>query len=365
MNANHLKTMTKPILFLSFLIISATSYAQKINTKKLDTLLESIASSNKFMGSILVLKDGKVIASKNVGYADRSSKTKITRSTKYRVGSITKTYTATMIFQAIDEHKLTLDGTIDRFFPKIQNANKISIRNLLSHKSGIPNFTKSEDYSTYHTTGKTPEELMRIFENSGSNFEPNTRTEYSNSNYVLLSYILEKVYNKPYAEILREKIIQPLKLTQTYFGGKIDLQKHEACSYQLDSVWTKQSETEMTMLTGAGAIVATPREVLKFVDALFNKNLISKSSLAEMKKDFLGLGDFSFENRQSYGHTGHVDGFNCLYGYFPEDNISFIITSNGSGLDNNDIALGLLSIIFNLPYEIPEIFKPTEVQVKK
>lgn len=116
----------------------------------------------------------------------------------------------------------------------------------------------------------------------------------------------------------------------------------------------------MLMLTGAGAIISTPTDVLKFADAVFNGTVISSASLKamlEFNEEYgLGIGEFSFEDNLSYGHTGHVDGFYSMYGYFPQDRISFAITSNGTTINTNDIAVGLLSIIFNIPYEIPTEF---------
>lgn len=347
MFSNRLK-LTKQIAIFSFIAFNLFTYSQTINQKRLDSLCNAIDASQQFMGSIIVKKNGKIISTINSGYADLTSQKKNTKATKYRIGSITKTFTATLIFMAIEENKLQLDDTLVEFFPKIPNANKITIRNLLNHKSGIPNFTKAPNYLTYNTIGKTQEEMLAIFENAPSNFEPNSASEYSNSNYLLLSYILEKIYKKTYNELLTEKITKPLKLSQTYFGHTINTKNNEAYSYKWQKTWIKETETNLAMLTGAGAIVSTPTEVLQFVDALFNEKLIKKNSLEEMKKDFLGLGDFTFENIQSYGHTGHLDGFNCLFGYFPKEKISFIIASNGNKTDNNDIAVNLLNIIFDI-----------------
>lgn len=138
------------------------------------------------------------------------------------------------------------------------------------------------------------------------------------------------------------------------------MNKNEASSYELDSIWKKQPETNLNLFLGAGAIVSTPTDVIKFLEALFRDKIISQASLSEMKlikEDFgLGIGELPFEDKLSYGHSGHIDGFNSDFGYFPKEKISFVITSNGTVINNNDIALDMVSIIFNFPYEIPKKF---------
>jgi D-alanyl-D-alanine carboxypeptidase len=348
------------LIILALTLFWGTSYSQNLNFAKLDSLFKSIEASNKFMGSIAISENGKILYTKSIGYSDVETSQKSNKQTKYRIGSITKIFTAVLILKAVEEKKLKLDETIEKYFPKIKNANKISVRHLLTHRSGIHNFTKDKDYLTYNIKGKSKIEMIDIISNFESDFEPNSKANYSNSNFVLLSYILEDIYSQSFAEILKNKIVKPLKLYNTYFGNEINTSKNEANSYDLDTTWKKQPETNMSILTGAGAIVSTPNDVLRFVQAVFKNKIISMASLKameEVRDDYgMGIGEFPFEEKMSYGHTGHLDGFSSLFGYFPKENISFVITSNGSSVNNNDIALGLLNIIFNLPYQIPTKF---------
>lgn len=348
------------LIILALTLFLGTTYSQNLNLAKLDSLFKSIEISNKFMGSIAISENGKILFSKSIGYSDVETSQKSNKQTKYRIGSITKTFTAVLILKAVEEKRLTLDETIEKYFPKIKNANNISVRNLLTHRSGIHNFTKDKDYLSYNIKGKSKVEMIDIISTFESDFEPNSRANYSNSNFVLLSYILEEIYSQSFAKILKNKIVKPLNLHNTYFGSKINTSKNEANSYDLDTIWKKQPETNMPILTGAGAIVSNPIDVLKFVEAVFKNKIISKESLnamEEVRDDYgMGIGEFPFEEKMSYGHTGHLDGFSSLFGYFPNENISFAITSNGSSINNNDIALGILNIIFNLPYQIPTKF---------
>jgi D-alanyl-D-alanine carboxypeptidase len=262
-----------------------------------------------------------------------------------------------LVLKAVEEKKVKLDEPIFKFFPRVKNAHKITIRHLLTHRSGIHNFSEDEDYSTYNFKGKSKSEMVDMISHAVSDFEPDLESNYSNSNYVLLSYILEKIYGDSYASILKKKIVKPLNLTDTYFGDKIDSQKNEAKSYDLDTTWKVLPETNISMFTGAGAIVSTPVDVLKFVQAVFNHKIISMTSLKtmeEVRDDYgMGIGEFPFEDNISFGHTGHLDGFRSMFGYFPKQDISFVIISNGSSINNNDIALGLLNTIFNIPHKTP------------
>lgn len=356
--------MKKLLLIFLITLFTATSFAQKFDKEKLDLYFQTLENNNKFMGSVALSENGKIIYTKSIGFSDVESKTKPNETTKYRIGSISKSFTSVLVFKAVEENKLSLDTNISKYFPNIKNADKISISNLLNHRSGIHSFTDNENYLSWNTQKKSEEELLKIIEDGGSDFEPNSKADYSNSNYVLLSLILEKIYKKPYSEILQEKIIKPIGLKNTYVGGKINLENNEAHSYIFENNWIKETETDLSIPLGAGAIVSTPSDLLQFADALFNGKIISEKSLNLMEtiKDDYGSGLFQmpFGTKKAYGHTGGIDGFSSNYGYFPEEKVAFALTSNGSNYTNNNIAIAVLSAVFNQPYEIPA-FKTFEL----
>ena len=343
-------------ILLTFLTFH-TGFSQTIDKEKLDTYFQALESNNKFMGSVAIYKDEKIIYTKSVGFSDVATNKKPNDSTKYRIGSISKTFTATLVFKAIEEKKLTLSQRIEKYFPAIKNADKITVGNLLNHRSGIHNFTNDPEYLEYNTQKKSEKEMIDIIAKAGSDFEPNSKAAYSNSNYVFLTYILEKIYEKPYSEILKEKITTPLKLENTYFGGKINIENNECYSYIYLGSWIKQTETDMSIPLGAGAVISTPSDLVTFSEALFNYKIISKESLESMKtlQDNYGMGLFQipFYDKMSYGHTGGIDGFSSVFGYFPNENCAFAFTSNGSNYENNNISIVLLSSLFNQPFEIP------------
>ena len=343
-------------LFISILSIQI-GLTQTLDTSKLNDYFKSLDSNNKFMGSVALFNNGELVYNNQIGYADIETKQKPNQYTKYRIGSISKTFTATLVLKAIEEEKISLDKTLKNYFPNIPNSNLITISNLLYHRSGIHNYTNDKAYLKYNTKQKSKKEMLSIISKFDSDFKPNSKFEYSNSNYLLLSYILEKTYNKTYSEILNEKIINPIGLKNTFFGSKINLDKNESFSYSYKGKWEKQTETNMSILLGAGGIVSTPNDLLQFSAALFNYKIISKNSLSKMVtlEDNYGMGLFKipFYDKFSFGHTGGVDGFSSVFSYFPKEKCAFALTSNGTIYDNNKISIVLLSALFNKSFDIP------------
>lgn len=354
--------------FLSFaftFFLFTSSFAQNFNSANLDSLFNILEANKKYMGNVAVTQNGKTIYAKAIGKADIETGKDANTDSKYRIGSISKTFTATLIFKAIEEKKLTLNQSINSYFPNVKNANKITIGNLLNHRSGIFNLTNDPNYLKNNTKPKSRTELVNIINASPSIFEPNSKAEYSNSNYVILSIILEKIYKKTYPEILNEKIINPLKLKNTYYGAKINLANNEVNSYAFTGIWLKQPETDMSIPLGAGGIVSNPADLNTFIAALLNGKLVTKPNVELMKtiKDDYGMGltKIPFYNHLGFGHGGAIDGFTSLLFYFPSDQLSVAITSNGNNYENNQILIALLSAYYNKPFDIPSF---TEIAVK-
>ena len=348
------------IILTIFLIgvLTQVGFAQSFDKTKLDNYFNTLESNNKFMGSVAVSKDGVIIYSRSIGFSDVENQVRSDENSKYRIGSISKTFTSVLVFKALEEKKLSLNQTIDKYFPTIKNAKKITIKHLLSHRSGIHNFTNDEDYLTWHTHPKTEKEMIEIITKAGSDFQPDSKAEYSNSNFVLLTYILEKVFKKSYSELLQEYITKPVGLKNTYFGGKIEPGKNECKSYSFIGSWKVGPETDTSIPLGAGGIISTPSDLTKFSDALFGGKLLKSENLEIMKtiKDNYGIGLFQipFYDKVGFGHTGGIDSFSSVFSYFPDGNISYALTSNGTNINNNDISIAVLSAVFNKPYVIPE-----------
>ncbi len=333
--------------------ISFSVQAQTFNASKIDSLLTSLEEKDKVMGSIFISKENKKIYQKSIGYSSIENNLKASDKTKYRIGSITKMFTAVMIFQLIENNILTIETPLKDFFPKIQNSEKITIGNLLNHTSGIFNFTRQKDFNPY--TAQTHNQMLVAIEKFVPDFEPGTKTVYSNTNFILLGYILENKYNTSYAEVLKNQIVSKLNLKNTYYGGPIVIENNEATSYSFSTKWEKSKETDMSLPHGAGAIVSTPEELTIFMNALMGGKLISKSSFNKMTtiKNGLGygIGQLSIYDRMLYGHNGGIDGFSSLLIYEPKEKISIAFTSNGSSLDIKNIVIEGLKSTMNIPFK--------------
>jgi D-alanyl-D-alanine carboxypeptidase len=366
-NKKIIKMITKNKLSLLIVMMICSSFAQNINTIKLDSLFQILESKDKYMGSIAISENGKLLYTKSIGKDDIENNKLSALITRYRIGSISKMFTACLIFKAVEENKIDLNQTIEKYFPTIQNSSKITIGNLLNHRSGIHNFTNDENYMSYFTTPKTEKEMVEIITMGKSDFEPNTKADYSNSNYVLLSYILEKNYKKKYSEILNFKIIKPLGLKNTYFGSKTNIQNNECYSYNYENKWIKENETDTSIPMGAGAIVSNPTDLVIFVEKLFAEKIINQNSLEKMItiKDNFGMGifPFLFNDKNGFNHRGGIDGFSSVLTYFPENKLAIAITSNGHIYENNNIMIAILSNYFGKDFKIPN-FKTIEVKTE-
>jgi CubicO group peptidase (beta-lactamase class C family) len=351
----------RKILIISLLsaLFLSNSMGQEFNRGKLDSLFTALETHNKFMGSISVSRNGELLYSRAIGYADADQKIKSTTETKYRIGSITKMFTATLILKAVEENKLSLNQTIESFFPDLENANKITITTLLNHRSGIHNFTANSDYLSWNTKPKTEKELLDIIINEKSDFEPDTKTQYSNSNYLLLTFILEKIHKKPYEVLLNTHIIKPLKLKHTRLGGPINAKNNECYSYKYNGEWVKEAETDMSIPRGAGAIVSTPTDLTRFIESLFAGKIITETSLKQMTtlQNNIGLGifQFPFDDKKCMGHGGGIDGFSSMLVYIPEDKVSVALTTNGLNYNSNNIVIAALKSVYGKPFEIPSL----------
>ena len=345
------------------------SVAQQTDFSKADQLLDSLEVHNKFMGTVLLTENGQIRFARSRGYADQENGIKNIVETQYRIGSISKMFTSVLIFKSIEDKELNLEQALSDFYPMIPNAEKIQIAHLLQHRSGIHNFTDSKNYLEYNTEAKSEAEMLQIILEGGSDFEPDSKAAYSNSNYVLLSYILEKIHKKPYGEILQTEIVRPLKLKNTQVFGVISPQAAEARSYGYNDGWVVEKETHPSIPMGAGAISSTGEDLAQFAKGLFDGKLVSQKNLDQMMeiKDGYGFGLFSFPyyEKKAYGHTGGIDGFRSILGYFPEEKVAIVILSNGLNWNNNDIILAVLNEYFGKEVTIPSFqsFSVAEAEI--
>jgi CubicO group peptidase (beta-lactamase class C family) len=350
------------ILFTAFLTLAffTASHAQTPDKAKLDQFFDRLAEKNKAMGSLTIARDGNMLYTRAIGYSriDAGGKKPLNAATRYRVGSITKMFTSALILQLAEEGKLKLTDTLDKYLPQIPNAGKITIAHILAHRSGIHDVTEDRDFRAWRMTPKTKDEYLAFIARGTPDFEPGAKHSYSNSGYVLLGIIVEKLTGKTYQDALKKRIVSKIGLKDTYVGtGNIDASKNESFSYRYVRGWERQPETHTSILFGSGALISTPHDLTKFIQALFDGKIISKASLELMKtiRDGYGLGmdTFTFAGKTFYGHTGGVDNFGSWLAYLPEEKLAVAYTSNAKVYPVVRVMNGIFDIYYNKPFSIP------------
>lgn len=336
--------------------------AQTFDIAKMDQYFDEVTKHHRSMGSLAITKDGKVIYERAIGLADVKQSREANSETHYRIGSISKPFTAAIILQMIEEGQLTLSTKLGEYYAQFPNADRITIEHLLQHRSGLFNFTSAPDYRDWMDDDQVSKEiLMAKLLSYDAEFEPGTRMSYCNTGYVLLSWIAEQIDGSPFSQIFDTRIAQPLALEHTYYGGKIGSKENEARSYTSGDGWEATSESNMIIPTGAGAIVSTPKDINTFWRALFDYKVINEASVNRMKtmNDGYGFGlvKMPFYDKTGFGHGGNIDGFNSSSGHFIADDLSVTYLSNGTDLNINDIMIAVLSIYFEREFEIPDLEK--------
>lgn len=350
------KTLFTTLLMLALV---TTGGAQTLDKAKLDQLFDRLLEKNKGMGSLVLAKNGNILYSRSFGYAqiNGNEKKPLTADTKYRIHSITKTYTAVMIFQLVEEGKLKLTDTLDKFFPQIPNAARITIAQILNHRSGIHN---PDPDGSWGMQPRTKDEVLARIAQGRPDFEPDARKQYSNAGYRLLSYIVEEAGGKPYQEALKERIASKIGLKDTYLGaGKEDPGKNEALSYRYIGGWRESAQIDFSVVGGAGGILSTPTDMAKFIQALFDLKLVSQNSLKQMttmrEEEGMGLVTFSFAGRTLYGNTGGSGSSGTWLAYFPEEKLALAYATNAKIYPVANIVSGVFNIYWNRPFQIPSL----------
>lgn len=357
------------IIVVGFSAVAQTGF----DLKKLDSLFDALEAKNRMMGSVTLTKDGKVIYSRVLGFSEISDKRKAKpdSETMFRIGSVTKVYTAVMIWQLIEEKKLSLDTKLSEFFPKITNAEKITIGNLLSHTSGLQDYTNGMAYGdpkSWIFQPQTSAQMVPRFVALKPDFEPGERSRYSNTNYTLLGYVIESVTRSTYGKQLDSRIVKKLKLKRTRYDGKIAPEKNEAASYVYEEgKWSRNYEEELSVAGGAGGIVSTTGEMAKFINALGGEKLISRSSYHQMTGAFSdkfpdshkGIALFTLRgiNKKAISKQGGIDAFTSNVVYVPEDRFALALTINGNNYPMSKIFWNVMDIYYDRPVEIPTFNK--------
>jgi len=351
-----MKKISLLLLFISLNSFSQYNSDSFFNKQKIDSLFNVLDINNEYMGTISVFKDKKEIYSRSIGYSDINNNILSNESTRYRIGSISKIFTAVLIMQLVEEKKLNLNDKLSQYFPEIKLSNEITIEQLLTHRSGIYNYTDIKDYESWMEKPLSQKELISKINKNKRRFKPNKKFEYSNSNYFLLSLIIEQIENGRFNKILEKKILIPYNLNQTYCCTNEENNNVAKSYYNINNKWKEATNTNLRTAAGAGGIISTAKEINKFFNLLFNNKIINKESLDLMTYNLktsnygFGIFEYDFFNSSGYGHNGRIDGFISIACYFLEEEISVTYLNNGFRPDINKILIKVLGEAFKTDY---------------
>jgi D-alanyl-D-alanine carboxypeptidase len=322
--------------------------------------------------AVAVVKDGRPILARGYGWADLENDVPATAETVYRLGSITKQFTALAIMQLAEQGKLSVDDELTRFLPDYPTAgHKVTVHQLLNHTSGIKSYTSLKDFFKRARQDFKHEELLALFQNEPFDFEPGAKWSYNNSGYYLLGMIIEKASGKSYAQYLEENIFRPLGMSATRYGQTRPLIRHRAAGYKIsDGKLANDDPLSMDAPGAAGALVSNVLDLIKWHLALEAGDLVSSASYDAMYRASKladgtmqpygygwGLGEIAGHRKLSHG--GGINGFSTMIARYPADRLAVIVLSNTAGANvgpvESRIAKRLLGVeekpIADLPIE--------------
>ena len=274
----------KMLLIMVGLIRPALAFAQHANrpsavASQIDQIMQSRSSSGDFSGAVLVGRQGKVLYQRAFGFANREWKIPNDLQTKFQIGSMTKQFTATLILQLVNEGKLRLDGKISDYLPyyRRDTGSRITIHHLLTHTSGVPNFTSLPGFldSPASRTEYGVEEFVTKYCSGDLEFEPGTKFNYSNSGYFLLGAILEHVSGKSYEALLHERIFGPLAMNDSGYAHSDTIIARRAAGYEHTDAGFKNARFyDMSIPFAAGALYSTVGDLFLWDQALYGESLL-------------------------------------------------------------------------------------------
>lgn len=372
MNGEKLnKPIMKNLKAISFIVIFMASFyiskAQLNNSLsyKLDEYLTLANNFHKFNGSALVAQHGKILLQKSYGYKNVATHTLNDSNTIFQICSVTKQFTATVILKLQEEGKLSVQDKLSKYFPEFKYADKITLENLLTHTSGIYNYTGDidENDSDIVCNSINKQLVLDIIFKHSLDFKSGTKFSYDNSGYYLLGLIIEKVTGKLYEQNVRDIIFTPLQMTHSLFDFKHSQDTNIAIGYK------KLNKNEQLVATGwrwdsavsyaAGAIWSTTGDMYKWSKAVANKQIISSDSWNAAFTPHLehyGYGWFidTLFGKKYVMHSGGLPGFMAYFCYYPDEDATIILLSNEGWFDEGltNINANLSAILFHQPYEL-------------
>jgi len=358
----------RPLATLLLCLTPLSALAQTDPTPRMQQIIASYTGDKAFMGTVLVVKNGHTLIDQGYGSADLEWSIPNSPATRFRLGSITKQFTAASILLLQERGKLSIDDPVSKYMPDAPAAwSKITIYNVLTHTSGIPSFTGFPDYRTTEWKDTNPTELVARFRDKPLDFEPGTKFIYSNSGYVLLGYLIEKVSGQTYADFLQQNIFTPLGMKDTGIDSNAAILPQRAQGYRRSPHGIEHDGyISMTIPFSAGALYSTTGDLLKWEQGLFGGKVLKPESLAKMTTPFksdYGCGLFirTVDGHKIITHGGGIEGFSTSLNYYPDDKLTVIVLGNLNGDAPDRIARYIGKTALSQPVVLPSERKSVTV----
>lgn len=362
-----MKTLTI-LLALGILFNPAFAQNDAQLSAQFDQLLSAQFKPNEPGATALVAKKGRVIYKKGFGMANLELDVPMKTDHVFRIGSITKQFTAIAILQLMEQGKLNLQDEITKFIPDYPTqGNKITVEHLLTHTSGIRDFASMRDTVQRGRIDFTPRQMIDYFRNEPMRFAPGTKYEYSNSGYVVLGYIIEKITGRTYAQYLEENFFKPLGMNSSLFSSDTKLVKNRASGYsKTKQGFENAAPISMTQPYAAGAILSTVEDLCKWQKAVQSYQLVKKETLDKAWTRYQ-LNDGSpinygygwrqgfIQGSASLWHGGLINGFITMAMYLPGEDVFVAVFSNCENNSPVDVTAKLAALAIGKPYEYKAI----------
>jgi CubicO group peptidase (beta-lactamase class C family) len=330
------------VALLSIVALPFTDSAHADNlTSKLDAMLEQTYNPDEPGVSVIVRSKGKVLLEKGYGLANLEHNIKINKDTVFRLGSITKQFTAVAILMLAEQGKLSLDDTLKQYIPEMSKlAGGITIAQLLNHSSGLTNYTNLPGWDEEQEEHLSSGQMIDLFKDKPLDFEPGSAWNYSNTGYFLLGVIIEKASGETYADYVENHIFQALGMRESFYGGASKIINNRASGYDAtDDGWVNAPYLSMTQPYAAGSLLSSVGDLAIWIDAINNHRLISKTFTdrahtkailtdgSEVEYGF-GWRLATLRGSQTIEHNGGINGFSTSSVYLPKEDLYVAVLSN-------------------------------------
>jgi len=306
----------------------------------------------KFHGSIVVARGGEIISGQGFGWADTEDTVPNTVSTRYRLGLLTEQFTAAAVLQLRDHGELSLDQPVSRFVSNYPRGEEITVGQLLQHTSGIPNYTALPYFHTWKDEAHTTEQLVARFSSLPLEFEPGADFSPSNANYYLLGAVVEKASGMSFGEYVERNLFEPAGMTQSTYGDAYDSgEQAHGRVWNDEELLDPPDPIHMSVFGGAGGLVSSPTDLVKWNAALHGGKILEASSLKEMVSASEHGYGYGLAVDHGYGQSvlsfpAAIDGFNGSLIYFEEDKTTVLVLCNTEVVPASRIAQDVAMLVY-------------------